>query len=155
MKKIPVSDLKVGMCTINAGLPCSEHPFLYPHDEYIGSQEQIDLISNKGFTEVFVEAQEDAFFHCDEQLSITLDHQGESLESTASADPKRKSYLKELDRASQIYRDSLTLARQCIHDARLGNKPDVEQAETLIENIAHSISRNNDAIVSPLQAARF
>ncbi len=92
---------------------------------------------------------------CDDQLAISLEKRGGPLESTASSDPQRRSYLEELDRASEIYRDSLNLARQSLDDARLGRKPDVDKAEDLIEDIVHSITRQNDALVSLCKLRAF
>lgn len=143
------------MSTINAGLSSSEHPLLYPREEYICSQKQIELISTQGFTEVFIKTDQVDTLRCDEQLLITLEQQGKSLESMASADPQRRPYLDELHRASETYRNFLALARQSLQDVRLGRKPDIPKTETLIENIVQSVTRNNDALLSLCKLRAF
>ncbi len=151
-RKIAIKEMRVGMSVIDTGLSWIEHPYLYSTPGPLRSEKHIQEIIADGYTEAFIEVgQLEGDSH---DPGATVEEQiGRALELTDISKlpiaPEHKVPLhQELGQAKIIYSDSLQLVKDCIKDARMGNRLDYARSEATVHTMLESVTRNADALLS-------
>jgi HD-GYP domain-containing protein (c-di-GMP phosphodiesterase class II) len=129
VRKIPISELKVGMRVVDMGQAWIERPFLFCEAGVITSDRQIKAIRDEGYLELFVEAP-------------GADFGGQSQAEPAVATGP------ELAEAKALYAQSLRLARDIFRDAKLGRPVNHKEASLLIEAMVASVTNRPEAMAS-------
>lgn len=147
MKKIPATQLRVGMFVVDAGLSWMDYPYLYQEEGEIESQERIDAILAEGFEEIFVDPSRGSYAGLEDEEPLE-DSLLQDADDLARIPARKVSFKEEMGRARRLYTDSLQFAREFLHGARMGYLVDYSKSEKLVESVIDSVMRNDDAIVS-------
>lgn len=149
IKEIPVNDLKPGMLVVDTGLSWIDRPFVYSSAGRIRSQDQVQRIVDEGYATVFVDSGEPE--HSGPSLAKRFAH---IPEDRAEAEQRIRAQLrhvplkKEIETARQIHARVVEFSRGMLHDARLGNPVDMQQAVELSAALVDSVMRNEDALLA-------
>lgn len=164
-KEIPIQDLRPGMVVVDTGLSWVDMPFLYSKAGPVTEKDLLGL-KGSGYRTVFIELQEaprgdgkSSALTLSESIEHDLEAEKKALGQSLSlrkkaAAPTPPPSNGEFKRAERIYDDSLQLARDMMHDARLG-KVDTRASEPLVNELLDSIMSNKDALLSMKQLRRF
>lgn len=146
MKRIPVTELKVGMKVVDSGLSWTDHPLLYSVPGEIRSEAQLKAIIKDGYRDAFVEGEgsgpEESLI---KKASSKKWNPGAQLES----------YKQEIGRAKKLYDDALTLSRKFVADLRSGHGLDLGGSEYFVEGVVQSVAADSEAMVSLTKLRAF
>lgn len=154
LRKIKASELAVGMYVVDTGLSWLEHPYLYSREGEVPDAGAIREILAAGYGEVFVDSEKGAFGKARESVGH---EQAESLAeapggvSDASPIPPRAAREpldRELAAASHLYAHCLSIARDLLHDVKVGGEIDLKASEDLVDDVIASAMRNPDALIA-------
>jgi HD-GYP domain-containing protein (c-di-GMP phosphodiesterase class II) len=148
LKKVDVSQLRVGMFIQDLDCGWMEHPFVR-NSFLISKDEEISRIHAAGIRRATID--------CGRGLDIgdapTVDEVAESIEAEVTAlatkpvAPLRTTLAEEFDRAVAIRRQAAGVVRIVMQDARLGKAVELDRVAPVVENITASILRNAGALV--------
>jgi HD-GYP domain-containing protein (c-di-GMP phosphodiesterase class II) len=153
LKKINISQLKVGMFIHDLSCNWMDHPFMR-NRFVITSDAEIRKIVDAGIHEMVIDTDKGL----DVQDAPTVQEANQALESeiikmasrTAAPQP-RVSVAAELVRAKKVKDQAHQLVRTVMLDARLGKAIELDQVEPVVQNITESILRNPGALVGMLR----
>lgn len=158
IKKIPVDELKPGMCVATLDSSVWRHaPFLYTRPGYVRDVEEVERIRSQGYLEVFIDtsrglAEEEPEASEEERLEQALSGQ---IRRERSAPGLKVPMPEELPRAHRRYQAALTCARR-IAEAVLTRRPlDLAAAEDAVEEIIDSVARNPGALLCLSKLHRY
>jgi HD-GYP domain-containing protein (c-di-GMP phosphodiesterase class II) len=153
LKKINISQLKVGMFIHDLSCNWMDHPFMR-NRFVITSDAEIRKIVDAGIHEMVIDTDKGL----DVQDAPTVQEANQALESEiikmASRTPApqpRVSVAAELVRAKKVKDQAHQLVRTVMLDARLGKAIELDQVEPVVQNITESILRNPGALVGMLR----
>lgn len=152
IKKIPSSELRVGMFIHELDCDWLTHPFFKSQFKITG-EKQIQKILDTGIHTVYIDTARgldvpDA--PTEEEVRETLEQ--EMIEIATNPQPAivRVSREEEIQQATIIKGRAQSLVRNVMADARLGRAVEVEQIDHVVESITESILRNSGAIIGLL-----
>jgi HD-GYP domain-containing protein (c-di-GMP phosphodiesterase class II) len=152
IKKISVQQLRAGMHVSDFNAGWLEHPFVL-NSMKVESDEQLSKIRVSGIRELFI----DTGLGLDVENAPTRDEAAASiereLEQLAQAGKPRAperhvSLADELGRARNAFSEATKIVRGVMDDARLGRQIELESSRAVVERIAGSVMRNNNAMMS-------
>lgn len=149
-QKLDVQNLKTGMYVSELDRPWRETPFLF-QGFFIESQAEIEQI--KRYCQfVFVDPEQEKSLAKPVPTPRSQKIEYEILKRSAQNNRvakyvDRTTLEQELDTARAMYRESQNLIASIMEDARLGRSLDAEGARQQVQQLAHSIVRNPDALV--------
>ncbi|HEU4852134.1 MAG TPA: HD-GYP domain-containing protein [Telluria sp.] len=153
LKKVDVSQLRVGMYVHDISCDWMNHPFAR-NRFLICSEEEIRKIVQAGIHDVVIDSSLGLDVMHAPTLAEARAKTEEEIVQLASAPPplvQRVSLGEELKRASAIRTQAAGLVRTVMQDARLGRAVQVDQVGPMVENITESILRNPGALVGLLR----
>lgn len=146
LKKISINDLAVGMYFSGFDGSWIEHPF-WRSKFKIEHAADVSRARSAGFEFCWID------------LSLGRDviaHQ--PIADVAVAPPApvtaEEEYRNELNEALRLYESAKESTRQMFRQARLGKTLDVEKCQDLVEEIAASVTRNSNALLSIIRLKR-
>ncbi|WP_317984306.1 DUF3391 domain-containing protein [Candidatus Dactylopiibacterium carminicum] len=152
IKKIPSTDLRVGMYVHELDCDWLAHPF-FKSRFAISSENQIAKVIESGAHFVYIDTDRgldvpDA--PTEEEVRDALQHEMIQLATAEHPASTRVSRQEEIQRAHSIKGQAQALVRNVMADARLGRAVEMERVDHVVESITESILRNNGAIVGLL-----
>ena len=149
LKKIDVSQLRVGMFIHDLSCDWMTHPFVR-NRFLLTSEGEIRKIMQAGIHDVVI----DASRGLDVQYAATVaearaqtEEAMVALAMSAPAPVQRVPLGAELKRAAVVRNQAVGLVKSVMQDARLGRAVQVDQVGAMVENITDSILRNPGALV--------
>jgi putative nucleotidyltransferase with HDIG domain len=153
IKKIGISQLKVGMYVHDLSCNWMEHPFVR-NRLLISSDNEIRKIIEAGIHELYIDTDKGLDVKdapTAEQAQQALEQEIIDLARRQPAPLLRVSVAEELARAQQVKTQAHQLVRTVMHDARLGKAIELDQVEPVVQNITESILRNPGALTGLLR----
>ncbi len=149
MRKIDVSELKIGMYVDEFCVPWLESPF-WTRSLLVDMAEKLTKIKASTVRELVIDPSKGADVA---PATPAPSAAAAPAPKPAKAAPFRfpaavpTSMAAELDRAAQLLTESKTAVSSMFHEARMGNAIAAEQVQPLVDEIAMSVMRNPDALV--------
>lgn len=149
LKRIDVSNLRVGMYLHEVCGSWMEHPF-WKSQFRIGDPEDLRRLRDSSIRQVWIDAAKGLDV---EEGSSVADIAAEVDDLLAEADEApgtagATSLAEEMQRASTIFATSSAAVSSMFQEARMGRALDAHGALTLVEEIANSVARNPEALIS-------
>lgn len=149
IKKVPASELRVGMYIHDIAADWSQHPFMrqsFP----LKSDAEIETIRNCAIPFVYIDSDKGLDLpdaptkeESDRELEKQVVKAAENMEA-----PRIKvSYAAEIGKARAIKAQAANLVRTVMKDVRLGKAVTLESVEPVVTGITESILRNSGALV--------
>lgn len=153
IKKIRLDQLAIGMFVHDFNCAWLNHPF-FVNCMLISSPQELERIAASGIRELYIDTDkgldvEDA--PTAEQARQTLEQELIDLAECSPEPVVRVSIGEELPRAAQIKRRAFKLVRAAMQDARLGKAIQVDEVESVVQDITESILRNQGALAGLLR----
>jgi putative nucleotidyltransferase with HDIG domain len=149
IKRIPVSDLRVGMFIHDLNCGWLDHPFMFNRLK-ITTSAQLERIVKTGITEVYIDTRRgfDVPGGIDAgELSRRLDQELHRVAAARRPAEQSRPLLDELQRARAIYNETQSTIGSMFHEARLGKLPDPARLEPLVQKIGDSLKANSGALL--------
>ncbi|WP_374349126.1 HD-GYP domain-containing protein [Chitinimonas sp.] len=149
IKRVPSSELKVGMYIHDLGADWSQHPFMrsaFP----IKGEKEIQTIVECGIHEVYIDTDRgldvpDA--PTQEEVQSALQAEMLAIAQNEPAPVIKISTTEEMGRARAIKNQAANLVRSVMQDVRLGKAVSMEAVEPVVAGITESILRNSGALI--------
>lgn len=149
IKRVPSSELKVGMYIHDLGADWSQHPFMrsaFP----LKSDKEIQTIVECGIHEVYIDTERgmdvpDA--PTQEEVQSALQAEMMAMAEDLRPTVLRVSLAEEMGKAKAIKSQAANLVRSVMQDARLGKAVTMEAVEPVVAGITESILRNSGALI--------
>ncbi|MGR8930054.1 MAG: HD-GYP domain-containing protein [Gammaproteobacteria bacterium] len=151
IKKIDVTDLRIGMYIHDLNRSWIEHPF--PQNRFvIESRQDIEDVVSLGEHCVYIDTElgKDVA-SAEENFNRITDEELIELARTGKRPMPLVSVQEEILQARHIVKEANVMVRDILQDCRLGKQIEAEKAHPIVESITESIFRNPDAIVSLLR----
>lgn len=165
-KRIPVTDLEIGMYVADMNTPWLNHPFLLGN-RVIKTAREIDALQKYGVRDVYIdtekgvdsrravparvadaESRADMFRELARARREDSDGKPDPLEEMAVRRHGPPSFEKELPRARKLYEEAKEEVTRLLDDARMGRALDGEAVTGMVDGMVASIFRNPDALVN-------
>lgn len=153
LKKVDVSQLRVGMYIHDMSCDWMTHPFVR-NRFLICSEDEIRKIAQAGIHDLVIDSARGLDVKHAPTLAEAKVRTEEEIVGLANVAPpviQRVPLGEELKRAAVIRNQATGLVRTVMQDARLGRAVQVEQVGSMVENITESILRNPGALVGLLR----
>lgn len=154
LKRIPASDLRLGMHVEELCGSWMEHPFWRTRFKLTDPQD-IERIRASGIAEVWIDTSRGLDVERDDRAVITRERVDREIErelARAIAQPPapaaRTSLDKEVARAARICRAAKPAVVAMFNEARMGRAIAAAGAASLVQEISDSVSRNPGALIS-------
>ncbi|GIL06180.1 MAG: cyclic di-GMP phosphodiesterase [Betaproteobacteria bacterium] len=154
LKRIPASDLRLGMHVEELCGSWMEHPFWRTRFKLTDLQD-IERIRASGIAEVWIDTSKGLDVARDDGAEITrerVDGEIERALARAIAQPQsapaRAPIDEEMARAARICRQAKPAVVAMFNEARMGRAIDAAGAASLVQEISDSVSRNPGALIS-------
>jgi putative nucleotidyltransferase with HDIG domain len=167
IKRIPVSQLRVGMFVTNLRSSWIKHPFLF-NSLHLDSDRKLHRILDSGITELDIDTEKGIDVASPQSKSgpragAPVETSTESrsaggkpqetlTQKTPPASPspgERPLALgEEIERARHVQREANHVMQAVLADVRIGKQIRLERVEAVVGNVTGSIFRNRDALVS-------
>lgn len=155
IKKVDVSELRIGMYVHDLNRDWVDHPFLRNRFE-VASDLDIERIKALGVGYIYIDTDQGldlpgptttANTATEPKLGPSLHDLGKTLKRPPPQIPVRE----EIIQAKHIVKEANVLVHDMLQDCRLGKQVELEKAQPIVGSIIESIFRNPDAIVSLLR----
>ena len=154
IKKIDVSDLRLGMYIHDLNRDWIEHPFLRNRFR-VQSERDIEHIVELGVRDVYIDTE----LGLDVSTSLPLSKTDQKLSTedlhelarTLKRTAPQISVHEEIQQAKHIVKEANVIVHEILQDCRLGKQVELEKVDPIVTSITDSIFRNPDAIVSLLR----
>jgi putative nucleotidyltransferase with HDIG domain len=153
IKKIHVSQLKVGMFVHDFNCHWMDHPFMR-NKIVLSSDADIHKVAEAGIHELYIDTGrglDAADAPTQQEVKQALERELVDLAGRTTAAPARVSVTQEMVRARKVKDQAHQLVRTVLHDVRLGKAIELEQVEPVVQNITESILRNPGALTGLLR----
>ncbi|MEW9899070.1 HD-GYP domain-containing protein [Chitinivorax sp. PXF-14] len=153
LKKIHVSQLKLGMYIHDLNCDWFTHPFVVSRFK-LSTDEEIERIVKAGIHELSIDTSKGldvADAPTQEEADAAVEAEMIAVAASMNSAPLRLSLAEELARAQQVKNQAHKLVRNVMQDARLGKAIELDQVEPVVEQITESILRNAGALIGLMQ----
>lgn len=149
IKKISVSELRVGMFVQDLNCGWMDHPFLRSQLP-LANEAQIAKIRDAGIREVYIDVQRGIDGPGQDVIEVEreLDREMVAFAETAKPQQRQTSMREEVASAQRIQGEANQLIRDLMQDVRLGRQIQTERVEPVVAKITQSILRNSGALLS-------
>lgn len=154
LKRIPASDLRLGMHVEELCGSWMEHPFWRTRFKLTDLQD-IERIRASGIAEVWIDTSKGLDVARDDGAEITRERVDGEIERTLAraiaqpqSAPARAPIDEEMARAARICRQAKPAVVAMFNEARMGRAIDAAGAASLVQEISDSVSRNPGALIS-------
>ena len=142
LKKIPTSELRIGMYVHDLGRAWMDHPFSVNRFQ-IKDMQTIQKIVNAGIRELTIDASKGLAGPAP-VVAASTPVQAEPVR--ADAKPGKVSVADERGRAKVLYQEATSIIHNLMSDARLGKQVELQSLEPLAERMVQSVFRNHHAL---------
>lgn len=154
LKRIPSSDLRVGMYVEEFCGSWMDHPFWRARFAINGPAD-LEKIRSSGVSEVWIDASKGVDVDSGQALVVDRATAGaqvearlQSVQARPAERPARTADMaSELERASRIFQESRRNVASMFDEARLGGLGATDTVEPVVDNIADSVARNPTAMI--------
>lgn len=149
IKRVPATELKVGMYIQDLGADWSAHPFMrstFP----LKSDKEIQTIIDCGIREVYIDTERGLDVPnapTQDEVNRELDAKMLAMAAEEAAPKIKVSTSEEMGRAKAIKTQATNLVRNVMQDVRLGKAVNIEHVEPVVTSITESILRNSGALI--------
>lgn len=149
IRKVAVSDLKVGMYIQDLNCGWMDHPFLRKEME-LTREDQIGKIREAGIREVYIDPARGLDGPGQEAAEADREIEKEMVAFAETGQPasRQTAFREETAAAQRIQGEANRLIRDLMQDVRLGKQIESERVEPVVEKITESIFRNGGALLS-------
>ena len=150
LKKIPVTDLRVGMYLHGLCGSWMQHPF-WRNKFVIKSEQDIRAIADSGITEVMIDSAQglDVAPAAEPRVEVAVAPPPPPPPAPVHLAPvKPASIAEEAQRAKKICEKGRVAVAAMLQEARMGQAISTEAVGPLVEDIATSVTRNAGALIS-------
>ncbi|WP_027186410.1 HD-GYP domain-containing protein [Desulfovibrio inopinatus] len=148
LRRISVTELRVGMYVVDTGLSWIEHPNLYSVEGEIFSEAERVAICQEGYKDVFVETCHGRYKFSDVDVAYRKEFEKEISAIATTEDIRITSVDDEMEQALRIHGDAMAYAHRLHHCVRSRNCIDLEGAKRLVRDLVLSVMRNRDALLT-------
>lgn len=147
IKKIGVSELRIGMYIHDLNSSWMNHPFLSKHF-LIKDNATIQRIANAGIRSVAIDTSKGKDLEDSapsEEISSELQQQ---ISKLPKENKKEASHTveSELQKAKALFREATTVIRNLMEDARVGKQVELASVDPIVERMVQSVFRNQHAL---------
>ncbi|WP_189532797.1 HD-GYP domain-containing protein [Paludibacterium paludis] len=149
IKRIHISDLRVGMFIHDLNCDWMSHPFLRSRFR-LENEADIAKIQSAGIHELYIDTSRglDADAPTAQEVKRQLESEILEIATREKGIERRVDAREEIGRAKQVHEEAHQIIRSVLHDARLGRQVELENITPSVERMTHSILRNNGALLS-------
>jgi HD-GYP domain-containing protein (c-di-GMP phosphodiesterase class II) len=147
LKKISVSELRLGMHLHSFDAAWIEHPFWRTRFTLVDAAD-LSAIADSGVRECWIDASLGIDLATPAAPAVVPPNSGAVAPRAPRAAAKTTDLGSELDRAAALCRRSKDAVASMFNEARLGKAIDAEHCRPLVNDIAESVYRNPGALVS-------
>jgi putative nucleotidyltransferase with HDIG domain len=152
IKKIAVQQLRAGMYVSDFNAGWLEHPFALNRMKVDGD-EQLAKIHASGIRELFIDTSygldvSDAPTREEAAVSIERELEQFAQREKPKTQERQVSLADELGRAKNAFSETTKIIRGVMDDVRLGRQIEIESSRAVVEKIATSVMRNNNAMMA-------
>ncbi|HHJ16208.1 MAG TPA: HD-GYP domain-containing protein [Gammaproteobacteria bacterium] len=147
IKKIPTSELRIGMYIHDLDCNWMDHPFAISKFA-VKDSATVQKIASAGIRHVYIDAGKGKDVEAAPSVHEVEQAVQERLEeSIKGADsPEAVSVASELTRAKSLFREATSVIRNLMEDTRVGKQVEVESLEPFAERMVQSVFRNHHAL---------
>lgn len=153
IKKIKVEQLKPGVFVHDFNCGWLHHPFLTDRTK-LKTDKQIQKVVGYGIRDLYIDTDKGVDIddaptqrEADQEIQDEFDQL-----SVPAAGPNDSSGFKaELIRAKQLISEAKLTTQKLMHNVRLGQRMEMHQVESIVDQMVSSVLRNKDALVSLLR----
>jgi putative nucleotidyltransferase with HDIG domain len=152
LKKIQASQLKPGMFVHELGGDWFSHPFL--RSRFTCSGKDVDKIIEAGIHDLYIDTAKGldvAEGRVAEEVEREVEAEMVAAVTQAETPVLRVTLAEEMARAQKLHEQAHRAVRSVMHDVRLGKAIQVENVESLVDEITESVVRNSGALISLLR----
>ena len=153
IKKIAISQLRPGMYVSDLNCGWLDHPFMVNQFK-VESRDVIEKIRRHGIRQLYIDTAKGLDVAEGVPKAEVKKQIDAGLQALASKRPEAIKPVRleeELSQAKLVKAQALDITHNMLEDARLGRQIELEQAEPVVEAMADSVFRNQDALVSLLR----
>ena len=147
IKKIPTSELRIGMFIHDLDCKWMEHPFLRSKF-LIDSVQMIQKIASAGIRHVYIDVGQGRDVDAAPTAAEVEAELEVQMQAAATGENKeaRVSVAEEVNRARALFREATSVIRNLMEDVRLGKQVEVAHMDPLAERMVQSVFRNHHAL---------
>ena len=153
IKKVEVSQLKVGMHIHKLGGDWMSHPFLRP-SFLLSSEDEIRKIVNAGIHDAYIDTSKGMDVKdapTQEEVAASIERSIIHIAEMQPALPMRVTFAEEVRQAKHVKGEAKKLVCSIMQDARLGKAIELPCVEPVVQKITDSILRNSGALIGLLK----
>ena len=153
IKKIKVEQLKPGVFVHDFNCGWLHHPFLTDRTK-LKTDKQIQKVVGYGIRDLYIDTDkgvdiDDAPTQREADQKIQDEFDQLSVPAAGPSDSSR--FKAELIRAKQLISEARLTTQKLMHDVKLGQRMEMHQVESIVDQMVSSVLRNKDALVSLLR----
>lgn len=150
IKKVPVSELRLGMFVHDLNIGWMAHAFLRPRF-MLKREEDLQTLRASGVVEVYIDTVKGldlAGAPTEAEADATVFREMVEEAGSLEAPAQHTTFREELVLARRIHLEAAQVVTDLFHDARSGRPMQVERAEPMIEGLTSSLLRNPGVMLS-------
>ena len=153
IKKIKVEQLKPGVFVHDFNCGWLHHPFLTDRTK-LKTDKQIQKVVGYGIRDLYIDT--DKGLDIDDaptqrEADQEIQDEFDQLSVPAAGPSDSSGFKAELIRAKQLISEAKLTTQKLMHDVRLGQRMEMHQVESIVDQMVSSVLRNKDALVSLLR----
>lgn len=150
IKKISIQQLKPGMFIHNINCAWIEHPFLAGTLK-VKNDKAVETIIGLGISELYIDTLKgldviDA--PTETEVNAEIEHKMQEMAEQTKPIITTSTLREELKTSKKVYKEANRIISNIMNDARIGRQIEVERIEPVVGQMANSILRNKDALLS-------
>ncbi|MCX7092753.1 MAG: HD-GYP domain-containing protein [Methylobacter sp.] len=150
IKKISIQQLKPGMFIHNINCAWIEHPFLAGTLK-VKNDKAVETIIGLGISELYIDTLKgldviDA--PTETEVNAEIEHKMQEMAEQTKPIIATSTLREELKTSKKVYKEANRIISNIMNDARIGRQIEVERIEPVVGQMANSILRNKDALLS-------
>lgn len=150
IKKISIQQLKPGMFIHNINCAWIEHPFLAGTLK-VKNDKAVETIIGLGISEVYIDTVKGLDVSdapTETEVNAEIEHKMQAMAEQTKPIITTSTLREELKTSKKVYKEANKIVSNIMNDARMGRQIEVERIEPVVGQMANSILRNKDALLS-------
>ncbi len=150
IKKISIQQLKPGMFIHNINCAWIEHPFLAGTLK-VKNDKAVETIIGLGISELYIDTLKGLDVSdapTETEVNTEIEHKMQAMAEQTKPIITTSTLREELKTSKKVYKEANRIISNIMHDARIGRQIEVERIEPVVGQMANSILRNKDALLS-------
>ena len=150
IKKISIQQLKPGMFIHNINCAWIEHPFLAGTLK-VKNDKAVETIIGLGISELYIDTLKGLDVSdapTETEVNAEIEHKMQAMAEQTKPIITTSTLREELKTSKKVYKEANRIISNIMNDARIGRQIEVERIEPVVGQMANSILRNKDALLS-------